>query len=125
MAVPNDIREAVARYVAGEITRMEFQEWFAPRAWDVLGEGPNPATDLVSEIELLLAEYGHGDWAEAELRERLAEVASVPLSRVFHIESPVAISVTGGPLQKTILAHQGEFRAFWYEVTEEQVQRVA
>jgi hypothetical protein len=79
MAVPeHHIREAVARYVSAEIGRGEFQEWFIPRAWELLDSEPSPA----------------------------ARLASIPVGRLFHVQSSLAISVTGGPLQNTISAHQ-------------------
>ena len=123
MAVPkHHIREAVARYVAGEITRQELQEWFAPRAWELLGHDPSPTADLAGEMELLFAESASEGWTENELRQRLAEVAAVPLGWMFHVESPLAISITGGPLQNTILAHQ---ETFWVNVTKEEVEQAA
>lgn len=128
MAVPkHHIREAVARYVSGEITRQEFQEWFAPQAWELLAGDPSPAADLASAIELRLAEFTNEGWSEQELREQLADAASVSLGRFFHVESSLAVSVTGGPLQTTILAHQEAPGAasFWVELTREEVERAA
>jgi hypothetical protein len=118
------IREAVARYVSGEITRTEFQEWFAPRAWELLSKANSPAADLASHIELLFAEFSNADWTEAQLRENLADVADLPQGRLFRIESPLMISVTGGPLENTIVAHQTG--SFWIDVTNpSEVQRAA
>jgi hypothetical protein len=123
MSVPkHHIREAVARYVSGEITRQELQEWFAPVAWELLAGAPSPAADLAGEIELLLAEATNESWPDNELRQRLAEAAAVPLSWMVHVQSPLAISVTGGPLQNTILAHQ---ETFWVKVTNEEVEQAA
>lgn len=123
MSVPkHHIREAVARYVSGEITRQELQEWFAPVAWELLAGPPSPAADLAGEIELLLAEATNEGWPDNELRQRLAEAAAVPLSWMVHVQSPLAIYVTGGPLQNTILAHQ---EAFWVKVTNEEVEQAA
>jgi hypothetical protein len=123
MSVPkHHIREAVARYVSGEITRQELQEWFAPVAWELLAGPPSPAADLAGEIELLLAEATNEGWPDNELRQRLAEAAAVPLSWMVHVQSPLAISVTGGPLQNTILAHQ---ETFWVKVTNEEVEQAA
>ncbi len=123
MAVPkHHIREAVARYISGEFTRQELQEWFAPRAWELVAGDPSPAAELAGEMELLFAESANEGWADNELRQRLAEVAAVPLGWLVHVESPLAISVTGGPLQNTILAHQ---ETFWVKVTNEEVEHAA
>jgi hypothetical protein len=73
-------------------------------------------------MELLFAESMSEGWGDNELRQRLAEAAAVPLSWMLHVESPLAISVSGGPLQNTIQAHQ---ETFWVKVTNEEVEQAA
>lgn len=88
MAVPeHHIREALATYVSGEIPLAEFQEWFVPRAWEALAEG-GPASDLASDVELLLAEFTGGHGSEYDLREALKQHASVPLGGIVFVSSP-------------------------------------
>jgi hypothetical protein len=68
-----EIKDRLQQYVAGTITLREFQEWFAPLAWD-LDDGGDPATeDLINVIQLRLFEFGHGDWSEPELRTRFRD----------------------------------------------------
>ena len=123
MTVPkHHIREAVARYVSGEISRQHLQEWFAPVAWELLTEEPSPAAELAAEMELIFAESSSEGWADYQLRERLADAAAVPLGWMFHVESPLGISVTGGPLQNTVTAHQ---ETFWFKVTKDEVEQAA
>ena len=123
MAVPeHHIREAVARYVSGEIGRRELQEWFAPVAWELLTEGSSPPADLAAELELVFAESTSEGWTENELRDKLVDVASIPLGRLFHIESPLDVAATGGPLQNTVMAHQA---TFWFKITTEEAERAA
>jgi hypothetical protein len=81
------IREALARYVSGEVSLVEFQDWFIPRAWEVLAEGSS-ATDVTSELELLLAEFTNGQWTERDLREALKPHATVPLGGIVFVSSP-------------------------------------
>jgi hypothetical protein len=89
MAVPeHHIREGVASYVSGEISLAEFQEWFAPRAWEILAED-GPASDVVSDVELLLAEFSGGQGSEHALREALKEHASVAPGGIVLVSSPV------------------------------------
>ena len=90
MAVPeHHIREALARYVSGEIPLAEFQEWFAPRAWEALAEG-GPGSDLASDVELLLAEFTGGHGSEYDLREALKQHASVLPGGIAFVSSPAA-----------------------------------
>lgn len=81
----NHIREALARYVSGEIHLVQFQEWFVPRAWEALAER-SCASDLAADIELLLAEFTSGQLTEAELREALRSHASIPEGGVVFID---------------------------------------
>jgi hypothetical protein len=115
MAVPeHHIREAVARYVSGEISRQELQEWFAPVAWELLAGDPSPAADLAADIELALAEATSEGWTGHELRERLTDVAAIPQGRLVHLDSSLSVAATGGPLQNTIVIHQA---TFWVNIT--------
>lgn len=68
------IREAVARYVLGEVGLADFAKWFAPRAWDVIGDGTS-AGQMAAGIELLLAEHSSGDLSQTQLREALRQYA--------------------------------------------------
>jgi hypothetical protein len=70
------IREWVATYLSDEVSLLDFQTWFVPRAWEILETG-TPAAVVASELELLLAEFTNGDLTEDELRETL-----VPYGRV-------------------------------------------
>lgn len=66
-----NIREWLAKYLAGEISLHEFEDWFFPETWDVDQLDNLALTNLVYGIKLRLAEYSHGDWTEKELRDLL------------------------------------------------------
>lgn len=90
-SLEKDIRGWVARYISGEVSLREFQEWFAPRVWDIDSTGDAAASRLAGRIELFLAEFSNGDWAEKELRQMLSEYAHQPLEvdiRIDFQESP-------------------------------------
>lgn len=74
MVSEHHIRQALGRYLSGEVSLPEFQEWFAPRAWEVVAEH-GPAMDLVGQIELVLAEFTGGYQTEVELRTALKQHA--------------------------------------------------
>ena len=72
------IREAITQYIAGRASLREFQEWFAPRTWDIdslVQDGE--VRKLINEIELLLAEFSNGHWTERELKNKLQEHSRV------------------------------------------------
>jgi hypothetical protein len=78
MVSEHHMRQALSRYLSGEVSLAEFQEWFVPRAWEALGEG-GPAADIAGHIELLLAEFTGGYQDEIELRLALKNYADAPM----------------------------------------------
>jgi hypothetical protein len=70
MTLPLDleIRHQLGRYLDREQSLREFVEWWAPRGWDIHRSGDPSAVALAGEVDLRLAEYTNGDWAEADLR---------------------------------------------------------
>ena len=67
-----ELRERLVRYLRDEITLKDFYEWFTPCAWNVANRVERPTAELFHEIDLLLSEYSHGDWDEAEFKAHLA-----------------------------------------------------
>ena len=64
-----ELRQELARYLKGQCTLKDFEDWFVPRSWNI-NQNSNPSLrNLVSQIELSLAEFGNGDWTEEELRQ--------------------------------------------------------
>lgn len=70
--VDREIREQLARYLAGEIPLQQLEEWLVRRSWDLHRIANERTHELVAELELLLAEFSNGDWTEEELRRMLA-----------------------------------------------------
>jgi hypothetical protein len=66
----HDIRDQLARYLAGEESLDAFQEWFASRAWGVEG-APLEARELINAINLGLAEFSIGHLSAVELAREL------------------------------------------------------
>lgn len=71
-----EIRRHLADYLAGKTPIEEFRRWFVPEAWNVHKRADLGTVDLAHEVDLLLAEFDHGDWTEPELRERLGPLAN-------------------------------------------------
>ena len=66
-----EIRQQLANYLNGEITLDEFQHWFVPRSWNFDQDSSGSLRNLVSAIELALAEFSNRDWTKDELRSQL------------------------------------------------------
>ena len=76
------LRDQLRRYVDGEISLSEFDEWFVPATLDVERWDDPAAEELTWEIFLRIAEYSHGDWTEAELKQMLGSFAGLPVAAV-------------------------------------------
>jgi len=70
-SIASDIRDRLARYLAGALSLIDLRLWLASAAWDIEGSGDQRAVSLLHALELGLAEYANGDWTEAELQELL------------------------------------------------------
>lgn len=71
MSLDLEVRSRLADSLGGKTTLEAFRQWFVLQAWNIEKRADSVTAGLVREIELLLAEYGHGDWTEAELVEKL------------------------------------------------------
>ena len=91
------IRDRLGDYLAGVIDLREYRASFMIDAWNIDKRASEQTADLVHDIQLLLAEYEHGDWTEPEMRARLAEAAA------FDIESSEVFTVTAGASTGTFL----------------------
>jgi hypothetical protein len=64
-----EIRSQLASYLAGDMTLSAFSDWFVEKTW---GEETSESfSDLVSEIELVLAEFTSGHRSEEEVKNLL------------------------------------------------------
>jgi site-specific recombinase XerC len=73
-----EMRTRLARYLSGEASLREFDEWFVPATWDVEKTRDQAAIDLAYEIILRLAEYSDGDCTEVQLKDLLRPLAAAP-----------------------------------------------
>ncbi len=75
-----ELREHLAATASGRLSLQEFREWFGPVAWEAESAHQPTDTDLIDEVELLLAEFDNGDWSELELAD-----AFDALSRTYRV----------------------------------------
>jgi hypothetical protein len=103
-----EIRKQVVRYLASEISIADLHRSLAPLTWDIDRRSDPETAATGHELDLLLAESAHGDWSEAELRQRLspfvtsysittgdAPISGTSTSSVQFIEVSVASSEAG------------------------------
>ena len=101
-----ELRQELARYLNGQYTLKDFEDWFVPRSWN-FNQNTNPSLQkLVSQIELSLAEYGNGDWTENQLRQQFSilmttyEIEYHPFSGEVPVENVSTRTGTGSSAQE-------------------------
>ncbi len=63
-----DIRDLLARYLAGNLALSGLGRELSSAAWGIEAGEDRDAVALLHELELGLAEHSNGDWTEDELR---------------------------------------------------------
>ena len=71
MIAENQIREQLARYLRGELSRDQFEDWLVQRSWNMHRDSVEAAQKLAAAIELRLAEHSSGHLDEPSLRSEL------------------------------------------------------
>ena len=67
-----EIKEKIRALIDGELSLDGFYAWFVPATWSIERSEDPMASELVSEVELRLAEAAHGHWSETETKDLLA-----------------------------------------------------
>jgi len=62
-----DIRDPLARYLAGDLPLADLSRQLASAVWDIEGSQVRHTVTRLHELELGLAEFDKGDWDEDEL----------------------------------------------------------
>ncbi|HLA10042.1 MAG TPA: hypothetical protein VJ023_05445 [Pyrinomonadaceae bacterium] len=71
MIKENEIRAELVKYLAGEQSLDQFEDWFVQHSWNMHKDSSLSAQRLSSAIELRLAEHSSGHLSEEELRDQL------------------------------------------------------
>lgn len=95
MSADHEIREQIARYIAGGISAAELEDWLEDATWDDDGR----TAPLAASTLRLLAEHGNGDWTDAELVESLGT-----LTRSYWFQQAPKVAWSGSAA--TVTVHQ-------------------
>jgi len=69
----SEICDKLTRYLGGEVTLQDFEDWFFPVLWDLAEERDSESRRLAGSISNMMAEYSRGDRSEGSLRAGLAD----------------------------------------------------
>lgn len=78
-----DIYEALVRFLAGEISLDDFEDWFVQQSWNMDLDSDESAQQLASAIELKLAEYSNGHLSNNELSSFFREISKSHFVRIY------------------------------------------
>ena len=95
MIAENQIRERLARYLLGEISLDEFEDWLVERSWNMHLDSDETAQKLAAAIELRLAEHSSGHLSNDGLRKELLPMVTAYIPRLYvdwASSSPVSAS---------------------------------
>ena len=101
-----ELRQELARYLKGQCTLKDFEDWFVPRSWNFSQNSNRSLQTLVSQIELSMAEFSNRDWSEAELRQQFGilmtnyEIDYHPFSGETSVENVSIHTGTGSSVQE-------------------------
>lgn len=91
------IRGQLAKCLSGQETFQTFRSWLLHQTWNIEQRADLETAKLAREIELLLAEFDHGDWTEAELVEKLRPLVT---AYTFRIGEPTVATSSITELQQ-------------------------
>jgi hypothetical protein len=68
----SEICDKLTRYLGGETSLQDFEDWSFPVLWDLAEERDSESRRLAGSVSNMIAEYARGDRSEATLRAGLA-----------------------------------------------------
>jgi hypothetical protein len=71
MIAEHQIRQWLARFLHGEVSLDQFEDWFVQRSWNMHRDSDDASQKLASAIELRLAEYSSGHLSDEQLHNEL------------------------------------------------------
>ena len=69
------IRHHLARYLAGDLSLNELQDWLVNATWNMEATASPDTAQFAYSLELVLAEFSSGFLTPAQLRADLIEIA--------------------------------------------------
>ncbi len=67
-----EIQQHIQKYLAGQESLADFENWFAPVLWDI-DDQPQEARELAGLVHVLLGELSTGDLSSAAFKSKLAQ----------------------------------------------------
>jgi hypothetical protein len=94
MARLSEIQEALAKYLAGDISLPDFEDRFVQSSWNIHKSNYSEARRFVHSIELRLSEVSSGHLSEDDLRQQLASLTLGAVDQIqYDAPIPPALDV--------------------------------
>ena len=112
MIAENQIRGSVARYLRGEISLDQLEDWLVEQSWNMHRDSDESAQRLAGAIELRLAEHSSGHMDELSLQRELLSLINKTLSLISlgglpgYVASSNNVVIQGEVIQLAVPARQ-------------------
>jgi len=90
MIAESQIRGKLGRYLRGELSLDQFEDWLVQKSWNMHKDSDEAAQSLASKIELRLAEHSSGHLDENALHEELKTFVTTFTMQIVFGGAPVA-----------------------------------
>jgi hypothetical protein len=99
------LREELARYLRGDVSQDDFEDWFSRESWNIHRSPDFGAQRLAYAIELKLAENDRGHLPDAELMAEFKELLRSPIFVDLH-----GVEVVTGSSTSEVTPHSLAFQ---------------
>ncbi len=113
-----EIREQIARYLAGQTALDQFEDWLVSKSWNMHQDSDGQSQKLASAIELRLAELSSAHFSEAAFRMELVPYVTkyfakqfVLSNQMFSYRQDQPVFGASNDVIKTVAAFQVAYRA--------------
>lgn len=100
MIAENQIRQALARYLRGEVSLDRFEDWLVQHSWNMHLDSEEAAQKLAGAVELRLAEYSSRHLEEPALKDELRQFVNPAVVQISFGEASTRFEI--GPANNAI-----------------------
>lgn len=107
--IPNlsELKRKLRAVATGDESLHDFEEWFGRNSWGVDAEGDQSVVDLTYDVELWLAEYGHGHRTRADLIALFEEASRAGTIVVNMLFDKAQTTIVSGSAARPVVMNLG------------------
>lgn len=117
MIIESELRQKIARVVAGSASLAELYRWLMARNWNILRNSDAAAIDLAGEVEDILREWSDSAQSESQAIHSLVGLVAIPARHNVWVSAnvPVVVSLRFDPEPAPCIIKSTATRNFWLQ----------